>query len=111
MLNKHVDIHKAFSRLRADASLSTVEPVAMVAARAPPPSLSSDWTMPCGMEIPSGPSSGTGLNQDGKTETITAPSALAQEALIREVYSKAGLDPAETRFFEAHGTGALFIES
>ncbi|KAI5241809.1 putative polyketide synthase [Aureobasidium subglaciale] len=47
----------------------------------------------------------TGLNQDGKTETITAPSALAQEALIREVYSKAGLDPAETRFFEAHGTG------
>jgi acyl transferase domain-containing protein len=47
----------------------------------------------------------TGLNQDGKTETITAPSSLAQEALIRDVYRKAGLNPAETRFFEAHGTG------
>lgn len=47
----------------------------------------------------------TGLNQDGKTETITAPSAVAQEALIREVYNKAHLDPAETSFFEAHGTG------
>ncbi|THZ19730.1 hypothetical protein D6C89_07602 [Aureobasidium pullulans] len=70
VLNKHVNIHKAFSRLRADASLSTVEP-------------------------------------DGKTETITAPSALAQEALIRKVYSKARLDPAKTRFFEAHGTGTL----
>jgi len=47
----------------------------------------------------------TGLNQDGKTETITTPSPDAQEALIREVYRKAGLDPAETTYFEAHGTG------
>ena len=47
----------------------------------------------------------TGLNQDGKTETITAPSAVAQEALIRDVYDKAGVSPAETSFFEAHGTG------
>lgn len=47
----------------------------------------------------------TGLNQDGKTETITTPSPYAQEALIREVYQKAGLDPAETSYFEAHGTG------
>lgn len=47
----------------------------------------------------------TGLNQDGKTETITSPSKEAQEALIREVYRKAGLNPAHTGFFEAHGTG------
>lgn len=47
----------------------------------------------------------SGSNQDGKTETITAPSQDAQEALIRTVYEKAGLDPAETGYFEAHGTG------
>ncbi|KAH8787793.1 thiolase-like protein [Diaporthe sp. PMI_573] len=47
----------------------------------------------------------SGSNQDGKTETITDPSQDAQEALIRTVYEKAGLDPAETGYFEAHGTG------
>ncbi|KAH6623651.1 hypothetical protein F5144DRAFT_540013 [Chaetomium tenue] len=31
------------------------------------------------------------LNQDGKTETITAPSVAAQEALIRDCYRRAGL--------------------
>ena len=46
----------------------------------------------------------TALNQDGKTETITTPSQEAQIALIRRVYAKAGLDPKETGYFEAHGT-------
>ncbi|KAJ5787110.1 polyketide synthase [Penicillium paradoxum] len=45
------------------------------------------------------------LNQDGKTETITSPSQQAQEALVRECYRKAGLDPRDTQYFEAHGTG------
>ncbi|RDW76674.1 type I polyketide synthase [Aspergillus mulundensis] len=45
------------------------------------------------------------LNQDGKTETITSPSQEAQEALIRECYRRAGLSPADTQYFEAHGTG------
>ncbi|GME49746.1 ketoacyl-synt-domain-containing protein [Neofusicoccum parvum] len=45
------------------------------------------------------------LNQDGKTDTITTPSQEAQIALIRRVYAKAGLDPAQTGYFEAHGTG------
>lgn len=45
------------------------------------------------------------LNQDGKTETITSPSLQAQEALVRGCYRKAGLDPGETQYFEAHGTG------
>ena len=48
---------------------------------------------------------GSGLNQDGKTETITTPSQEAQQTLIREVYRKASLDPSETAYFEAHGTG------
>ena len=47
----------------------------------------------------------SGVNQDGKTETITTPSGEAQEALVRECYRRAGLDPAQTTYFEAHGTG------
>ncbi|ROV97081.1 hypothetical protein VMCG_07540 [Cytospora schulzeri] len=47
----------------------------------------------------------TMLNQDGRTETITTPSSTAQETLIRDCYAKAGLDPANTQYFEAHGTG------
>lgn len=45
----------------------------------------------------------TGSNQDGRTPGITQPSAEMQEALIRHVYAKAGLDLADTRYFEAHG--------
>ncbi|KAK3352846.1 hypothetical protein B0T25DRAFT_580684 [Lasiosphaeria hispida] len=47
----------------------------------------------------------TGVNQDGKTETITTPSGEAQENLIRSCYARAGLDPGHTTYFEAHGTG------
>lgn len=51
----------------------------------------------------------TGLNQDGATTGITMPSAVAQQALIRSTYSKAGLDISKEsdrpQFFEAHGTG------
>jgi acyl transferase domain-containing protein len=47
----------------------------------------------------------TGANQDGRTNGITLPSAIAQEALIREVYAKANLDPNDTAYVEAHGTG------
>jgi acyl transferase domain-containing protein len=47
----------------------------------------------------------TGVNQDGKTETITTPSQRAQEELMRECYLTAGLDRADTTYFEAHGTG------
>ncbi|TAQ83605.1 hypothetical protein B7494_g8071 [Chlorociboria aeruginascens] len=49
----------------------------------------------------------TGVNQDGKTSGITVPSGLAQESLMRSVYNKAGLDPKDTLFFEAHGTGTV----
>jgi acyl transferase domain-containing protein len=47
----------------------------------------------------------TGVNQDGKTETVTTPSQEAQEQLIRSCYEKAGIDPVHTAYFEAHGTG------
>jgi acyl transferase domain-containing protein len=47
----------------------------------------------------------TSVNQDGKTPTITSPSAQAQEATIRDCYLRAGLDPSQTPYVEAHMTG------
>lgn len=47
----------------------------------------------------------TGVNQDGKTDTITLPSGEAQSQLMRECYRRAGLSPRDTQVFEAHGTG------
>ncbi len=48
---------------------------------------------------------GTGVNQDGKTNGITAPSGPAQTALATEVYTRHGIDPASIGYVEAHGTG------
>lgn len=45
------------------------------------------------------------LNQDGKSQTITSPSQAAQELLIRRTYNAAGLNPLNTTYAEAHGTG------
>lgn len=49
----------------------------------------------------------TGVNQDGRTLGITMPSHIAQEALIRDTYHRAGLDPSSPtdrcQYFEAHG--------
>jgi len=51
----------------------------------------------------------TGLNQDGRTQGLTVPSADAQAALIQSTYRKAGLDLTQAsdrpQYFEAHGTG------
>lgn len=47
----------------------------------------------------------TASNQDGRTAGITVPNQQAQESLILSAYAEAGIDPAETDFFEAHGTG------
>ncbi|KAL4792644.1 polyketide synthase [Aspergillus venezuelensis] len=47
----------------------------------------------------------TAVNSDGKTDGITQPSAIAHEKLIRYAYQTAGLDPFETDYIEAHGTG------
>ncbi|MGJ7907985.1 SDR family NAD(P)-dependent oxidoreductase [Actinopolyspora sp. H202] len=48
---------------------------------------------------------GSGINQDGTSNGITAPSAKAQERLEREVYDTFGIDPAGIDLVEAHGTG------
>ncbi len=48
---------------------------------------------------------GTAVNQDGRSNGITAPSAPAQTALIRELYDRLKLDPTTIGYIETHGTG------
>ncbi|MBO0856872.1 MAG: SDR family NAD(P)-dependent oxidoreductase [Chloracidobacterium sp.] len=48
---------------------------------------------------------GTGINQDGKTNGITAPSGPSQVALESEVYERYQIDPDRISYVEAHGTG------
>ncbi|GAB3327980.1 hypothetical protein GCM10027565_16000 [Bordetella tumulicola] len=48
---------------------------------------------------------GSGINQDGKTNGITAPSTRAQTALLRQVYERFDIDPSRIGYVEAHGTG------
>ena len=50
---------------------------------------------------------GTGINHNGRTPGISAPSGEAQERLIKAVYRSAGLSTNDTTFVEAHGTGTL----
>lgn len=47
----------------------------------------------------------SGINQDGKTNGITAPSSLSQTALELEVYKKGNINPETITFLETHGTG------
>ncbi|MEK3684975.1 type I polyketide synthase [Paenibacillus sp. FSL R10-2736] len=48
---------------------------------------------------------GSGVNQDGRTNGITAPSVNSQIQLEKRVYEKFRIDPAEINYVEAHGTG------
>ncbi|TQV91937.1 polyketide synthase [Cordyceps javanica] len=48
---------------------------------------------------------GTGTNHDGVKEGMTLPNNKAQASLVRDIYAGAGLDPRDTGYFEAHGTG------
>ena len=45
------------------------------------------------------------INQDGRTSGMALPNGEAQAALLRGVYRRAGLDPQQVRYIEAHGTG------
>ncbi|MFE9446524.1 type I polyketide synthase [Streptomyces sp. NPDC006602] len=56
----------------------------------------------------------TGVNQDGRSNGITAPNRWAQQQLIESVWRRAGVTADDIRFVEAHGTGTLlgdFIEA
>ncbi|NOT89843.1 MAG: SDR family NAD(P)-dependent oxidoreductase [Lysobacter sp.] len=48
---------------------------------------------------------GWGINQDGRSNGITAPNAESQQHLIMDVYDRFGLDPNQIQLIEAHGTG------
>jgi acyl transferase domain-containing protein/enoyl-CoA hydratase/carnithine racemase/NAD(P)-dependent dehydrogenase (short-subunit alcohol dehydrogenase family)/acyl carrier protein len=48
---------------------------------------------------------GSGVNQDGKTNGITAPSVASQIELERGIYAKYRIDPETITYVEAHGTG------
>jgi len=48
---------------------------------------------------------GSGINQDGKTNGITAPSARSQTELELSVYRRSGINPESISYVEAHGTG------
>ena len=50
---------------------------------------------------------GSGINQDGTSNGLTAPSALAQERLESDVYERFGIDAAQIQMVEAHGTGTV----
>jgi 3-oxoacyl-(acyl-carrier-protein) synthase/thioesterase domain-containing protein/enoyl-CoA hydratase/carnithine racemase/acyl carrier protein len=55
--------------------------------------------------------SGWGINQDGKTNGITAPSAKSQVALETDVYQRFGINPETITFVEAHATGTKLGDS
>lgn len=50
---------------------------------------------------------GSAVNQDGRSNGLMAPNPLAQEAVLREAYRRAGVSPGQVQYVEAHGTGTL----
>ncbi|MBO0780267.1 MAG: SDR family NAD(P)-dependent oxidoreductase [Ktedonobacteraceae bacterium] len=48
---------------------------------------------------------GSGINYDGKTNGITAPSGASQASLLRDVYRRAGVSAREIEYIVTHGTG------
>jgi surfactin synthase thioesterase subunit/3-oxoacyl-(acyl-carrier-protein) synthase len=50
---------------------------------------------------------GSAVNQDGKTNGLTAPSGMQQEALLKSVYTAANINPSTVGYVECHGTGTF----
>lgn len=48
---------------------------------------------------------GSGVNQDGRSNGLTAPSGTAQRDLLADTVARSGADPYALGFVEAHGTG------
>ncbi|WP_198863554.1 hypothetical protein [Bacillus velezensis] len=48
---------------------------------------------------------GSAINQDGKTNGITAPNLGSQIELVRDMYDRYNIDPESISYAEMHGTG------
>ncbi|WP_372665979.1 SDR family NAD(P)-dependent oxidoreductase [Amycolatopsis kentuckyensis] len=48
---------------------------------------------------------GSAVTNDGGGRSLTAPERAAQEDCLRLAYARAGVDPADVRYVELHGTG------
>nr|AAK19883.1 soraphen polyketide synthase A [Sorangium cellulosum] len=48
---------------------------------------------------------GSAVNNDGASNGLTGPNPLAQEAVLRTAYERAGVNPADVQYVELHGTG------
>ena len=48
---------------------------------------------------------GTAVNQDGRTNVLTAPNGLAQQEVIRTALRNGQVHPADISYVETHGTG------
>ncbi|MDD4111511.1 MAG: amino acid adenylation domain-containing protein [Herbinix sp.] len=54
---------------------------------------------------------GSGINNDGASNGITAPSAIAQEELLTNVWKGSKVNPERISYIEAHGTGTALGDS
>ncbi|MFD9726585.1 type I polyketide synthase [Streptomyces sp. NPDC059072] len=50
---------------------------------------------------------GTAVNQDGRSNGVTAPSRWSQQKVLEAAYRRAGVTADQVRFVEAHGTGTV----